>query len=87
MVEIEQAAETLPSTNAPCRVTRRHPRDQPIAEPLVIPFAMIVLDILRHRVPEVPLPERNHPIETFFLDGPHESLGIRIRVRLPDTAS
>jgi hypothetical protein len=42
---------------------------------------MIVLDKLRDRASEVPLPQRNHSIETFFLDRPNESLGVRIRVR------
>jgi hypothetical protein len=31
--------------------------------------------------PDVSLPQRNHAIETLFLDRPHESLGVRIRVR------
>ena len=42
---------------------------------------MIVLHKLRDRASEVPLPKRNHSIETFFLDRPNESLGVRIRVR------
>jgi hypothetical protein len=48
---------------------------------LVIPFEMIVLDKLRDGASEVPLPQRNHSIEAFFLDRPDESLGVRIRVR------
>lgn len=42
----------------------------------MIPLAMIVLDELRDGVPEVPLTDGNDPIETFFLDRPHESLGV-----------
>ena len=30
---------------------------------------------------KLPLPQRNHYTETFFLDRPHESLGVSIRVR------
>jgi hypothetical protein len=33
------------------------------------------------RVSEVPLTQRNHSIETLFLDRTNESLGVRIRVR------
>ena len=40
---------------------------------------MIVLDKLRDRASEVPLPQRNHSIEAFFLDRPNESLGVSIR--------
>jgi len=46
----------------------------------MIPFAMIVLDELRDRMPEVPLTDWNDAIETFFLNRPDESLGVGIRV-------
>ena len=29
----------------------------------------------------MPLPQRNQPVETFFLDRPHEPLRVRIRIR------
>jgi hypothetical protein len=35
---------------------------------LVIPFAMVVLYILRHRAPEVMLPHRDDPVEAFVFD-------------------
>ena len=63
------------------RVGRGCPRDQPVVESLVIPFQMLMRDKLRDRASEVPLPQRNHSIETFFLDRPNESLGVRICVR------
>jgi hypothetical protein len=46
----------------------------------VIPFEMIVRDILRDRASEVPLADWNDAIETFFLDRPDESLGVGVRV-------
>jgi hypothetical protein len=49
----------------------------------VIPFSVIVLDVLRHRAPEVPFPERYDPIETFFLDGSDESRRVGIRIGRP----
>jgi hypothetical protein len=49
----------------------------------MIAFAMIVIDERRDGSPEMALAERNHPIETFFLDGSHEALRVRIRVRRP----
>jgi len=29
---------------------------------------MVVLDVLRNGAPEVPLPDRNHPVQTFFFE-------------------
>ena len=55
-------------------------RNEPIAQSLVIPFVMIVLDELRDDAPEVSLPDRNDPVETFFLNRADESLGVGIRV-------
>ena len=46
----------------------------------MIPLAMIVLDELRDGVPEVPLTDGDDAIETFFLDRPHESFGVGVRV-------
>ena len=42
---------------------------------------MIVLDILPDRTPKMPLPDRNHPIEAFFLHRSHEPLRIRLESR------
>jgi hypothetical protein len=47
----------------------------------MIAFAMIVHDELRDDAPEVPLPQWNDSIQTFFLDRPDESLGLGIGVR------
>ncbi len=40
----------------------------------MIPFEMIVPHKLRDRASKVPLHQRNHSLETFFLDRPNESL-------------
>jgi len=46
---------------------------EPIGESLVIPFGFVVLNALRHRSSEVPLPDRNQPVQTFSFDRPHET--------------
>jgi hypothetical protein len=46
----------------------------------VVPFSMVVLNVLRHGAAEVPLPDRNQPVQTFFFDRPHEPLCVRIRI-------
>ena len=57
-------------------VDHRRARDEPIAEALVIPFSMIVLDVLCYRATEVLLPDRNQPVEAFFLDRSHEAFRV-----------
>jgi hypothetical protein len=48
---------------------------------LVIPFGLVVLDVLRDGAPEMPLPDRNQPVEAFFFDRPHEALCMSVRIR------
>jgi hypothetical protein len=47
----------------------------------MIAFMVIVLNEFRNGAAEVPLPNRNLPIQTFFLDRSHEALGVGIGVR------
>ena len=47
----------------------------------MIALAMVVLDVLGDRAPEMALAERYDPIEAFLLDRPHEAFGVGIRVR------
>jgi len=79
-MEVEQPAEPRTTSHAARALDHRRVRDESIVETLMIPFAMIVLDEFRQRVPEVSLSQGNHPIETFFLDRPDKALGIGIRV-------
>jgi hypothetical protein len=39
----------------------------------MIAFVMVVLNVLRNRMLEVPIPDRDDSIETLFLDGSDES--------------
>ena len=43
--------------------------DKVIAQSLMIPLMMILVDEFGERPSDVPLAERNHPIETFSLIG------------------
>jgi hypothetical protein len=63
-----------------CHLDHRLAGDQPIVQPLVVPFSVIVLDILGHGPPEVPLPERNEPVQALFFDRPYEPLGVGVGV-------
>jgi hypothetical protein len=48
---------------------RRDGFDELVREALVVPLAVVVFDILREQVPEVPLAKRDHAIEAFGLHG------------------
>jgi len=41
---------------------------------------MIVLDVLGHGAAEVPLPNRNQPVQTFFFDRSHEPVRVGVRI-------
>ena len=63
-VVVEQPTETLASTNAAAAPFRLQTLNQFIAEPLMVPFAMIMGDKLGHCAPKMALAKRNQPIET-----------------------
>jgi hypothetical protein len=41
---------------------------------------VVVLDVLPHIPPEMPIPERNQPVQALFFDRPNESFRIRVRI-------
>ena len=59
---------------------RRHTINEFIAEPLMIPLAMRVLDVLRHRPLQVAFSQGDHSIETFLPDRSHKGFGVGIRI-------
>jgi len=42
---------------------------------------MVVLDVFRHGAAEVPLADRNQPVQTFLFDRPHEPFRVGVRIR------
>ena len=80
LIEGEQPAEPRAASHATRSLDRWRAGDEATVEPLVIPFPMIVLDEFRQGVPEVSLPQRNHPIEQFFFDRPNKALDVGVRV-------
>ena len=64
----------------------RHPddrraRDEAIVEALVVPFSVIVRDVLGHRAPEMPISDRNQPVQTLFFDRPNKTFRVGVRIR------
>jgi hypothetical protein len=56
-------------------------RDEAIVESLVIPFDVVMLDVLRDGATEVPVPDRNQPVQAFFFDRPHEAFRVGVGIR------
>ena len=52
---------------------RRLPLDEFVPEPLVIPLAVIVREVLVDGVTKMPLAEEDHPVQALILDRAHES--------------
>src|SRR6478672_686944 len=52
-----------------------------MVESLVIPFAVVMRDVLRHCVANVPLSDRNQPVQAFFFDRPHEPFRVSVSIR------
>src|SRR5215210_9128562 len=59
----------------------RQRQEQLIAPPLMIAFAMIVLDELADGSAERTFTDQNHPVQAGFLDGPYEALRVRVEIR------
>ena len=69
MIEAEQTAEALSPLYVGVRTCRRWGSlQEPVAESLMIPLAMVVRDVLAHEETEVPLAEGNDAGEKLLLD-------------------
>ena len=47
----------------------------------MVALAMVMDHEVGESTPEVPLTQRNHPIQAFLFDGPNKALRMRIAVR------
>ncbi len=55
--------------------------DQPIAQTMMGPLAVVVLHVLRDRSPQMPLAEDHQAIQALGLDREHESLRVGVQIR------
>src|SRR5262249_12215406 len=83
VVELEQAAEALMTfyragSDQGCRA-----RDEFVAQTLVRPLLMIMLDKRSYRSPEVPFAEWQDPLQALGLGGLHKPLGKGVQIRTP----
>jgi hypothetical protein len=66
LVVIQEATKSWSPTDPTLTSMGHQTVDQRIVQPLMIAFVMIMHEVLRHGLPEDPLPERNDAIETFM---------------------
>ena len=79
MVEIEESTEAAAPLHVGGRAVRRCPvLRKPVLESLMVPLAVVVLDVLPGEQAQVARTERDHSTETFLSNRPNEPFGIRI---------
>jgi hypothetical protein len=80
MVELEQAAESLTTLHRARSDRGRLWRDELVAQTLVRPFFMIMVDKLLYGRPEMPFAEQYHSVQALGLDGLDEPFGKRVQI-------
>src|SRR4030095_971901 len=80
LVEVEQTTEPRLPAHWTGTGSRRTV-NQGVLQTLMVPFTVVVCNEIRPRSSEVGLSERNDPVQTFFLQRPHEAFRVGIRVR------
>ena len=79
MVGFQQSAQTL-DADALALVPFMLTLDD-LVDALVNPLMTIVLEILRNDISQLVFREEDEMVESFFSDGPHESLSVGIQIR------
>jgi hypothetical protein len=81
LVVIQQTAEPGTPADPTLRSIKSVTLDQPMLEPLMIPFAMVVIDEFLEGPTEISLTHRHDPIEALMLNRPHEPFSVGVCVR------
>src|SRR5262249_22618508 len=80
LVVIEETSKPRTAANPSVGRTSSRAVDKLVAQPLMIPFVMIVRDVFGNSPSEMPFADRNDPIKAFLYDRSHEAFGVRIRI-------
>jgi len=83
VVELEQAAESLTTLHLACSDHRRLWRDALVAQTLVRPFFMIMVDKFSYGRPEMPFAQKHHSVQALGLGGLDKPFGKRIQIGTP----
>ena len=81
MVITEETTHPLAAPHAAAPRLNLHAVDQFVAKPLMVALGMVMDHEVGERAPEVPLTQRNQPIQAFLFDRPNKPLRMRIAVR------
>src|SRR5712692_496676 len=83
VVELEHAAEPRTARDRACADRPWLGRDELVAQTLVRPLLVIMLDERSYGGPEVPFAEGHNPRQALGLGGPHKPLGKRVQIWTP----
>ena len=79
MIEIEESAQAVALLHLGGRAPQQWRLSQKlVVKSLMVSLAVVVLSVLPREKAQVVLPERDHTIETFLFDRPHEPFGVRV---------
>jgi hypothetical protein len=80
LVVIEHSTESGPSANPTCGLHRWSAGNQDVTQPLVIPLAMVMGNVLRERATKVTFADRDDPIQAFGLNRSHDAFSVRVGI-------
>src|SRR6202140_2839280 len=80
VVELEHAAEPRTACDRACADRRCLGRNELVAQTLVRPLLMIMLDECSYGSPEVPFTQWHDPVQALGLRGLHKPLGERVQI-------
>src|ERR1700730_209005 len=83
VVKLEQAPESLATVHLACSDHRRLGRDERVAQALVRPFFMIMLDKFSDGRSEMPFGKEHHSVQALGLGGFDKAFRKRVQIRTP----
>jgi hypothetical protein len=83
VVELQQTAEPITTRDLPCSDPRCCWRDELVAQTLVRPFFVIMVDKFSDGRPEMPFAEEHHAIQALGLGGLDKPFGERVQIGTP----
>ena|SRR5437879_3205147 len=81
IIVVQQSAQPLAAPDR-SRATgvRLFLHDEPVAQPLVVPLAMIMHNKFVDGLPQTAFSEQDHPLQAGFLDGSDKARGVGIEI-------
>jgi hypothetical protein len=81
IIVVQHSAQLLAALDDSCATgARLFLHDEPVAQPLVVPLAMIMHNEFVDGLPQTSFSEQDHPLQAGFLDGSDKALGVGIEI-------